>query len=98
MGSPAHAARGSVGDSILRDNLNTEQVLDLYGPATTARPLTRLQSNIVKPKVFTDDTVFYDRLGMLATCEPHTVAEALQDKNWKGAMDEEILALQRNNT
>jgi hypothetical protein len=50
----------------------------------------------VKPKVFTDGTVRYDRLGMLATCEPHTMTEALQDKNWSAAMDEEILALERN--
>jgi hypothetical protein len=47
----------------------------------------------VKPKVFTDGTVRYDRLGMLTTCEPHNVVEALWDKNWKAGMDAEIFAL-----
>jgi hypothetical protein len=47
----------------------------------------------VKPKVFTDGTVRYDRLGMLTTCEPHNVVKALWDKNWKADMDAEIFAL-----
>jgi hypothetical protein len=52
----------------------------------------------VKPKVFTDGTVCYDRLGMLTTCEPHNVVEALWDKNWKAGMDAEIFALYKNAT
>jgi hypothetical protein len=89
---------GSVGESAIHDNSSPEQVLDLSVPAVVAYSHTHLQSNIVKPKVFTDDTVHYDRFGMLATCEPQTVIKALQDKNWKAAMDEEILALQRDDT
>jgi hypothetical protein len=77
----AISSPGSVGETIIRDNSSPEQVLDLSIPATVARPRTHLQSNIVKPKVFTDDIARYDQLGMLATCEPHTVTEALRDKN-----------------
>jgi hypothetical protein len=53
---------------------------------------------IVKPKVFTDGTVRYDRLGMMATREPKTLHEALSDSNWKSIMDEEFSALVKNKT
>jgi histone deacetylase 1/2 len=47
---------------------------------------TRAKSGIFKPKLF------------LATSEPSTVAEALQSKEWKSAMDDEFAALIRNHT
>ncbi|WVZ67619.1 hypothetical protein U9M48_016671 [Paspalum notatum var. saurae] len=60
------------------------------------QPKTRSQSGIVKPKVFTDGTVRY---GMLtSTGEPQDLEEALHDKNWKGAMEDEFSALLRNKT
>jgi hypothetical protein len=45
-----------------------------------------------------DGTVRYDRLGMMATCEPKTLHEALCDNNWKSAMDEEFSAQVKNET
>lgn len=48
--------------------------------------VTRSKSGIFKPKTF------------LAHFEPCTVAEALQDANWRQAMMEEFQALQANNT
>jgi hypothetical protein len=53
---------------------------------------------IVKPKVFTDGTVRYDRLGLMATREPKMLHEALSDSNWKSIMDEEFSALVKNKT
>jgi hypothetical protein len=39
------------------------------------------------------------RYGFLKTTgEPENVESALQDKDWKKAMDDEFLALQRNRT
>jgi hypothetical protein len=66
-------------------------------PAPT-RPCTCLQDNIVKAKIFSDGTIRYDRLGMITVREPATLHEALSDENWKGAMDEEFLALMKNRT
>jgi len=60
------------------------------------RPVTRLQRGIQKKKIYTDGTVRY---GMLAsTGEPTDLADALQDKNWKHAMNSEYEALMRNKT
>jgi hypothetical protein len=64
--------------------------------ADTQRPRTRLQQGIRKPKIYTDGTVKY---GFLATSdEPHSVEDALHDKNWKEAMDDEYRALIQNKT
>jgi hypothetical protein len=59
------------------------------------RPRTRAQSGIVKQKLFTDGTVRYGF--SCETGEPRDVQEALGDKNWKRAMQEEHSALLRNN-
>nr|AAT85031.1 putative polyprotein [Oryza sativa Japonica Group]ABF96679.1 retrotransposon protein, putative, Ty1-copia subclass [Oryza sativa Japonica Group] len=71
-------------------------------PATTVtgqeaqRPRTRLQSGIRKEKVYTDGTV---KWGMLtSTGEPENLQDALQNNNWKCAMDAEYMALIKNNT
>jgi histone deacetylase 1/2 len=61
-----------------------------------SRPQTRLQSGIHKEKQFTDGTIRYGLLA--ANGEPNNLEEALGDANWKGAMDDEFSALQRNKT
>jgi hypothetical protein len=76
----------------------TIDVLDMPMQSVVTRPHTRLQDNIVKPKVFIDGTVRYDPLGLVMTREPQTLHEALHDKNWKCAMDEEFFALMKNET
>jgi hypothetical protein len=65
---------------------------------TETRPRTRLQHNILKPKVFMNGTMRYDKLDMIATREPNTLNEVLSDSNWKSAMDEEFSALVKNKT
>jgi hypothetical protein len=75
-----------------------EQVLDVSSTSVVTRPRTRLQDNIVKPKKFTDGTVHYGRLGLVSTREPQSLSEALDNENWKGAMDVEFSALKKNKT
>jgi histone deacetylase 1/2 len=60
------------------------------------RPRTRLQSGIRKEKVYTDGTIKHGCF--TSSGEPHTVDEALHDKNWKEAMDSEYMALMKNKT
>jgi hypothetical protein len=65
-------------------------------PHVAARPSTRLQHGIQKPKLYTDGTVRY---GLLTSSgEPQNHNEALQDDKWKKAMDDEFGALQKNRT
>ena len=61
-----------------------------------ARPVTRLQRGIRKPKTYTDGIIRYGCL--IVSGEPEHLQEALEDKNWKGAMDSEFDALMRNKT
>lgn len=60
------------------------------------RPTTRSQHDIVKPKIYTDGTVRWCNLA--TTEEPTTVGDALHDKKWIAAMDEEHYALVQNGT
>jgi hypothetical protein len=60
------------------------------------RPKTRLQSGIRKEKVYTNGTVKYGCFS--STGEPQNLVEALEDKNWKGAMKIEYDALINNRT
>jgi hypothetical protein len=60
------------------------------------QPRTRLQQGIRKPKIYTDGTIKYSFLA--TSLEPHSVEEALLDKNWKEAMDDEYRALVQNKT
>lgn len=62
----------------------------------TTRPCTRSQSGIRKAKVYTDGTVKYGLI--TASGEPQNLEEAMTDKNWKSAMDDEYSALMRNKT
>jgi hypothetical protein len=61
-----------------------------------ARPHTRLQSGIVKPKIITDGHIRW--CNACITSEPETPSEAMQDPRWKKAMQEEFDALLRNGT
>jgi hypothetical protein len=68
-------------------------------PATSppaARPHTRLQSGIVKPKIITDGRIRW--CNSCVTGEPETSQEALKDPKWKDAMQSEFDALLRNKT
>jgi hypothetical protein len=60
------------------------------------RVRTRLQSEISKPKIYTDGTIRYANLS--STGEPENLDEALNDPNWRKAMQEEITALHKNGT
>lgn len=60
------------------------------------RPSTRLQHGIRKPKVYTDGTIKYNFL--TTSGEPRNLEDALNDKNWKNAMDAEFMALEKNRT
>ena len=55
-----------------------------------------LQDNIRKPKSYTDGIVRYGLLAQVK--EPSSLTEALDDENWRSAMDAEYSALLRNNT
>jgi hypothetical protein len=61
-----------------------------------ARPRTRLQDGIRKEKKITDGTIRYDYSA--TTNEPRDLSDALMDKNWKAAMDDEFNALMKNKT
>jgi histone deacetylase 1/2 len=60
------------------------------------RPATRSQHGIVQPKRRTDGTVRWCNLA--TTEEPSSVDDAMQDKRWSMAMDEEHRALLNNHT
>jgi hypothetical protein len=62
----------------------------------SSRPVTRAQKGIHQPKVYTDGTIRYSFLTTIG--EPTSVNEALGDRNWKVAMDQEYDALMQNST
>jgi hypothetical protein len=57
----------------------------------------RLQSDIVKPKIYTDGTIRYANF-FCSTGEPENLTEALSSPKWKEAMENEITALHKNKT
>jgi hypothetical protein len=59
------------------------------------RPKTQLQGGICKLKIYTDGTIKYSFLA--ASGEPRNLDEALQDSNWKEAMQAEY-SLMKNKT
>jgi hypothetical protein len=65
-------------------------------PAIPVRPSTCLQHGIRKTKVYTDGTIRYGLL--ISSGEPNHLDEALGDSRWKSAMDQEYIALLKNNT
>jgi hypothetical protein len=79
---------------------NSSNRIEILAPYSTdlsiARPGTRLQHGIRKPKIYTDGTVRY---GLLAsTREPSNHHEALGNSQWKNDMDQEFSALLKNKT
>ena len=64
-------------------------------PPAAAVPRTRLQKGVIKPVNYKQLTKFSL---MCSTDEPSTLGEALSDKNWKAAMEEEHMALLQNKT
>ena len=74
--------------------MSTDEIVASDPPVS--RPHTCLQSGIVKPKVYTYDTVRY--ANMCTAGEPNSVEEAMKSVKWKNAMQDEYDALQRNGT
>jgi hypothetical protein len=79
---------------------NSSNRIEILTPCSAdlspARPGTRLQHGIRKPKIYTDGIVRY---GLLAsTGEPSNHHEALGNSQWKNAMDQEFSALLKNKT
>jgi hypothetical protein len=93
--SSKSATRGEAESTSFASTLPPELVRAAPMPS---RPHTCLQDNIVKPKQFTDGTIKYGHRGFCVTREPQTLLEALEDENWKGAMNEEFAALKRKKT
>ena len=69
--------------------------------ATTAAPLsratTRLQTSKIRRKKYSAGTVVR-YANLTDTGEPNDLMEALKNKKWKQAMDEEYVALMENRT
>jgi histone deacetylase 1/2 len=86
---PGSSASGaSVPDSVAASALASTPI--------PARPRTRLQDGIRKPKLYSDGTVRYGLSTF--TGEPRSVEEVLTSKHWKKAMDLEYDALMKNKT
>jgi hypothetical protein len=64
--------------------------------STAQRPVTRLQNNINRPKVYMDGTVSYGCL--MVSGEPENVEEVLSHEQWRQAMNEEYMVLMKNET
>jgi histone deacetylase 1/2 len=64
--------------------------------AAPARPATCSTQGIVQPKQYRDGTIRWCLSAV--TDEPASLQFALEDQNWKGAMDEEFDALMQNKT
>jgi hypothetical protein len=60
-------------------------------PGGETRPKTHVESGIRKPKTYTDGTVRYGLL--IENYEPSSLDAALENKNWRHAMDQEYDAL-----
>lgn len=90
---------GATGSGVASDSVASsalDQSSELHLPQQVDRPRTRLQSGIRKEKMYTDGTVKYGLF--ISSGEPQYLEEAINDKNWKTAMDSEYMALMKNNT
>uniref|UniRef100_J3LIX4 Reverse transcriptase Ty1/copia-type domain-containing protein n=1 Tax=Oryza brachyantha TaxID=4533 RepID=J3LIX4_ORYBR len=97
-GAGSSAARGEPDTAASNDDQDATASNDDQDATTTMalRPRTRLQSGIRKAKVYTDGTV---KWGLpTVTGEPQNLQDALGDRNWKNAMDDEYMALIKNKT
>jgi hypothetical protein len=65
-------------------------------PVSSAARRTRLQCGIRKTKFLSDRTVRYGNL--VISAEPHNLANAISDPNWKSAMKPEFSGLLHNKT
>ena len=67
---------------------------------TRHRMLTSFQDITLRPKEWHDGTVPYkfNRRAFMGKIEPHDHVQAMQDKEWKQAMDSEFQALKKNKT
>jgi histone deacetylase 1/2 len=65
-------------------------------PPLQQRPVTRLQLGIVQPRKLFKGMIRYAMIS--STGEPENIEDALQDKKWKEAMNEEYEALMKNKT
>jgi hypothetical protein len=84
---PASAATptGSAGSAVAPDHV-----------ASPTQPKTRLQSGIVKPKIYTDGTIRY--ANFCSTGEPENLTEAASSPKWKEVMENEITDVHKNKT
>jgi hypothetical protein len=94
--SSAAGGESSANSENSEDNSDDSSAAASPSPPSPPGVRTRLQKGIRNPKQYTDGTVRY---GMLSsTGEPHTLTEALNDPNWRQAMEEEYNALLDNKT
>jgi hypothetical protein len=95
MGSSVTPSRSGVATSSdASDSVATQD--GVVSDPTARRPHTRLQSGIIKPKVYMDGMVRYASL--CTSGEPDSADEALKLPKWQNAMQDEFDALQRNGT
>ena len=94
-GSASASAHVDIPGSSVEPAESTETT-DVDPPQEITRPRTRLQSGIRKDKVYTDGTIRYSLFS--STGEPHDVEEAINDPQWKEAMQTEYDALIKNKT
>jgi hypothetical protein len=95
---PSHVVQQNfVADPMLQDRVPSPPPHS--SSTSNPRPTTWLQRGIGKLKTYSDGTIRYNgKFGLLTHVgEPHNL-EALQNKNWKNAMDIGFLALQKNKT
>jgi hypothetical protein len=104
-GSPVRTTPESIGtaqpNTVSRppadvDAAGSSMSFDSEGIPQPTRARMRLQSGIFKPRVYTDSTIRYSCFA--ATGEPQVLSEALDNANWRHAVDVEFQALQNNKT
>jgi hypothetical protein len=83
---------GSVGGSMslpeATPDIDAASTALVSAPPVANRLHTRLQDNIVRPKIFIDGTMRYDHHGLSITCVNHkSYIKALTNAHWKRAMD-----------
>lgn len=100
MNSPGAGSAAPVPENNETDTSNNEAATSTSAAGAAspapARPVTRLQHGIRRPKVYNDGTVRYSCL--TSTGEPSCLRDGHEDRNWRSAMDKEFQALMHNNT
>ena len=95
---PDPTAAGAAASQARSDVLSAPVASPAVTSEPPARPATRLQHGISKPKVHTDGTVRWCQLASTSSDEPSSLAEAQGDPKWVAAMNLEHQALLRNQT